>query len=185
MKILLVPFSDGEFIFKTDNTLIKSSREYFQPDFVKTLDAAPALVVRIDKSAKYVSAKFAKRYYSGITTGINLCPNDLVQSAYYLDNTTFFTDKFINVNNIHSNSGADAISVSIRFDAGDKSILIDKKELPSGDRINQIIENSTKFATLKCGDLIFIELSAPIPVVKGDSVNMGHFTSAELEVFIR
>ncbi len=185
MKILLVPFLNGEFIFKTDNTLIKSSREYFQPDFVEALGAAPAFVVRIDKSAKYVSAKFAKRYYSEITTGINLSPFNLVQSAYYLDNTTFFTDKFININNIHSYSGADAISLNLRFVAGEKTIIIEKKDFPTQKQINQIIENSTKFATLKCGDLIYVELAFPAPVVKGDSVIMDHFSSPELEVFIR
>lgn len=193
MKILVYPFLTKEFIYKTDNTLIKSSREFFIPGYVTALSVAPALVFRIDKSAKYVSAKFAHRYYSQMSVGLNLYPVNLIPTdfkegkyfpgtvAFTMDNTTFISEDTCHVKELFNRD----TGVELIFRAGPEIKKFPLKNLPGKEVLNNVIESSTINTTLKSGDLVYIELCAPLFISAGDYIAFDHISGSPAELFIR
>jgi hypothetical protein len=196
MKILLVPFKTKEFIYKTDNTFIRGSEEFFIPEFVTELGASPSMVVRIEKSAKYVSEKFASRYYSELSTGINLYPFDLLnidnESSFYLkgskaftlDNTTFCSKLFVPKKQMLSQD-CQISKKNLEFSTGKMTLSLSMQGLPGEAEINKIIEKASKYATLKCGDLIFMDLSDPAEVCKGEEILLCHPSGPRVNLFIK
>ncbi|MCK9305462.1 MAG: hypothetical protein PHP30_04710 [Bacteroidales bacterium] len=195
MKILLYSFVTKEFLYKTDNTLIKSSREFFIPVTVTALSVTPALVFRIDKSAKYVSAKFAHRYYSQMAVGLNLYPVNLIplatdykgngylpgSVAFTMDNTSFISEEMCPVKALFNRESG----IELIFRTGSEIREFSAKDLPRKEELNSIIESSTINTTLKSGDLIYLELCAPVSVSAGDYVALDHISGSPVELFIR
>jgi 2-keto-4-pentenoate hydratase/2-oxohepta-3-ene-1,7-dioic acid hydratase in catechol pathway len=64
---------------KAKNALLQPGRPFYYPDFSKDVHYEAELVVRICKNGKHIAEKFARKYYSQLTIGIDFTARDLQQ----------------------------------------------------------------------------------------------------------
>ncbi len=88
MKIICVAKNYGErasdeaiFFLKPDTALLRNNDPFYIPDFTRQVDYECELVVRIDRVGRCIDRKFAHRYYSSVTLGIDFTARDLLDGA--------------------------------------------------------------------------------------------------------
>ena len=73
MKVLCTEFSaQGTVSTVTagDDMLLRVNQDFYVPEFAEYLSCVPQVVVKIDKLGKYISERFANRYYNQMAPGI-------------------------------------------------------------------------------------------------------------------
>lgn len=143
---------------KPDTALLPKSMPFFYPSFSKDVHYEAELVVKIDRVGKNISKKFAHKYYSELSVGIDFTARDL-QSKYKEQGLPWERAKafdgsapvgeFIPKANIQDLNNVD-FSLKINGDL--------KQKGNTGNMlfsIDAIIEYVSQFFTLKIGDLIF------------------------------
>lgn len=137
----------------------EKNKPFFLPYFSEQIEYETELVVRIDKLGKYISSKFAYKYYNEVTVGIDLTARDLQNKLRSAGNPWEISKGFD-----QSAIIGDFIKLS---DAGndiqdiDFSLNLNGEKVQNGCTsdmifgVDKIIEYVSKFFTLKIGDLIF------------------------------
>ncbi len=143
---------------KLESSLNREGKPFFVPDFAERFDYETEVVVRINKLGKNIAERFAHRYYSEVTVGIDFTARDL-QEKLRADGLPWDLCK-----------GFDGAAAIGQF--------VDKSELPeiqnlnfrldvdgqtvqqgwTGDMmfsVDRIVSYVSQFFTLKTGDLIF------------------------------
>jgi acylpyruvate hydrolase len=173
------------FFLKPDTSLLKE-QDFYYPNFTNDLHFECEIVVKIDKVGKNIDSKFAAKYYSEITLGIDFTARDLQQKckdkglpwekAKGFDNSAPISTKWIKLSDI------DFKSSEFYFYQNDKL----KQHGLTKDMIfsiDQIIAHLSKFITLKTGDLIFTGTPAGVgPVAIGDCLK-GKLNNEEMFTF--
>lgn len=67
--------SDGLISCRPDTTIEYEDRDFYVPDGAESLSFAPALFVRMGRSGKCISRKFAGRYFESVCPGVLLYVN--------------------------------------------------------------------------------------------------------------
>ena len=183
MNIVVFSVNNSGFYFKTDNTLVKGSKDFFVPDIVERLYVSPSFIVKINKSAKCVSLNYAERYYNETGVGCVLYPLNLIENttllssgiALSLDYSAYTCENFIDK---HKLSG------EIVFKIGGNQFVF-----PIGDdilcKVDLAIERITRYCTLKSGDLIFIELGGMNEISISEEISITYSKLPPLSFFIR
>jgi 2-keto-4-pentenoate hydratase/2-oxohepta-3-ene-1,7-dioic acid hydratase in catechol pathway len=65
------------FFMKPDTSILKNGSDFYYPDFTKDLHHECELVIKIDKNGKNIAEKFADKYYSSMSLGIDFTARDL------------------------------------------------------------------------------------------------------------
>jgi acylpyruvate hydrolase len=161
------------FFLKPDTALLKEKDFYF-PNFTNDLHYECEIVVKIDKVGKNIVEKFANKYYSEITLGIDFTARDLQQrckekglpweKAKGFDNSAPISSKWIDL------SAIDFKNTEFNFY---QNGILKQKGLTSDMifSIDQIISYVSKYITLKTGDLIYTGTPSGVgPVQIGDEL---------------
>lgn len=61
--------------------MLLKNQPFFYPEFSQRIEYETELVVRIDKVGKSIEERFAHKYYSSVTVGIDFTARDLQQQA--------------------------------------------------------------------------------------------------------
>jgi 2-keto-4-pentenoate hydratase/2-oxohepta-3-ene-1,7-dioic acid hydratase in catechol pathway len=69
------------FFLKPDVALLKDGSDFYYPEFTKELHYECEIVVKIDKTGKNIAEKFAHKYYSEFTLGLDMTARDLQQKC--------------------------------------------------------------------------------------------------------
>jgi 2-keto-4-pentenoate hydratase/2-oxohepta-3-ene-1,7-dioic acid hydratase in catechol pathway len=163
--------SEPLFFFKPETALLKE-KDFFYPKFTNDLHYECEIVVRIDKVGKNIEEKFASKYYSEITLGIDFTARDIQQickdnglpweKAKGFDFSAPISTKWIKI-------------MDLDFQATEFCFYQNDQLKQHGFvrdmifSIDQIICYVSKFITLKTGDLIFTGTPAGVgPVKIGD-----------------
>lgn len=80
MNIVVRTFS-GKIIVRPDTTWVRKDEDFYVPDFIDSLSAAPVLCARISRPGKCISQRFAERYYDTVGEGLLLYPENLIDSS--------------------------------------------------------------------------------------------------------
>lgn len=145
---------NGSVVVRPDTSWKRGNDDFYAPEFVDRLTAAPVLFVRICKAGRSVAAKFADRYYDSVGCGLLLYPENLIDgspegfaTACCLDRTTYLTfpemDRQCLGNRFLLESGN-----SVFFDS----------PVPGNEEVCKAIENVSRFCYLRTGDYLAIEL---------------------------
>lgn len=154
---------------KGDSALLKDSKPFFIPDFSNEIHYETEIVIKIDRLGKNIAQRFAQRYYSELTVGIDFTARDLqnrlrseglpweISKAF--DNSaaigTFISiDRVGDINRIPFHLDINGHKVQ----AGNTSDMIFK--------IDEIVAYVSRFFTLKIGDLIYTGTPAGVGPVK-------------------
>lgn len=166
--------SSPVFFLKPDTAVLKDGSDFYYPEFTKDLHFECELVVRIDKAGKNISEKFAPKYYSKFSLGIDFTARDLQKQckeqglpweiAKSFDNSAPISNLFIE----KSQFGPDKLTFYLlkngeRVQTGNAAEML--------FTIDQLISYVSKFITLKTGDLIFTGTPSGVgPVKIGDTL---------------
>lgn len=159
---------------KPDSALITGNRPFYLPEFTQDLHYETELVVRIHKLGRHIEERFAHKYYSEITVGIDFTARD-VQQRLKSQGLPWELAK-----------GFDGSAVLGEWVAlGDRNIQDLRFHLEKNGQtvqqghtadmlfhVNQIISFVSRYFTLKIGDLIYTGTPAGVGKVDiGDRLN--------------
>ena len=159
------------FFMKPDVALLKEG-DFYYPNFTKDLHFECEIVVKIDKVGKNIEEKFASKYYSEITLGIDFTARDLQsqckekglpwEKAKAFDNSAPISSKWIKIAELYFEKTEFIFSQNgeVRQVGKTTEMLFS---------IDQLIAYVSQFVTLKTGDLIYTGTPSGVgPVAIGD-----------------
>ena len=65
------------YFLKSDICIHRESQKFFYPEFTNDLHYECELVVKINRLGKYIDTKFAHKYYSHVSLGLDLTARDI------------------------------------------------------------------------------------------------------------
>jgi len=159
------------FFMKPDVALLKEG-DFYYPNFTKDLHFECEIVVKIDKVGKNIEEKFASKYYSEITLGIDFTARDLQsqckekglpwEKAKAFDNSAPISSKWIKIAEL------DLEKTEFIFSQNGEVRQVGKTT-DMLFSIDQLIAYVSQFVTLKTGDLIYTGTPSGVgPVAIGD-----------------
>jgi 2-keto-4-pentenoate hydratase/2-oxohepta-3-ene-1,7-dioic acid hydratase in catechol pathway len=158
--------SEPVIFMKADSSLLKDGKPFFIPGFSSEVQYETEIVVKIGRLGKNIAPRFAYRYYSEVTVGIDLTARDLQRSlragAFPWEICKAFDDsavtgKFIPLDELEN--GINNLSFHLEINN------ITVQEGNTRDQIfktDEIIAYASRFFTLKMGDLIYTGTPAGI-----------------------
>jgi 2-keto-4-pentenoate hydratase/2-oxohepta-3-ene-1,7-dioic acid hydratase in catechol pathway len=159
------------FFMKPDVALLKEG-DFYYPNFTKDLHFECEIVVKIDKVGKNIEEKFASKYYSEITLGIDFTARDLQsqckekglpwEKAKAFDNSAPISSKWVKITELDFEKTEFIFSQNgeVRQVGKTTDMLFS---------IDQLITYVSQFVTLKTGDLIYTGTPSGVgPVAIGD-----------------
>jgi 2-keto-4-pentenoate hydratase/2-oxohepta-3-ene-1,7-dioic acid hydratase in catechol pathway len=162
------------FFMKPDTALLKEGNDFYYPSFTKDLHYECELIFKIEKNGKHVQEKFASKYYSQISLGIDFTARDLQMKckekglpweiAKSWEHSAPISNTWINISDLDLSKLAFSLKLN-----GD--IVQTGKTSDMIFNIDQLISYVSIFMTLKTGDLIYTGTPSGVGSVKiGDKL---------------
>ncbi len=160
---------------KPDTAILGKVADFYIPAFSDEIHHEIELVIKIDKVGKYIDEKFAHKYYSEITVGIDFTARDLQKKL---------KDKGLPWEKAKAFDGSAVVGTFIPVADLDVENL-DFELLKNGStqqkgntqqmlwKVNELIAYTSQFFTLKKGDLIFTGTPSGVSKVVADDVLEG------------
>ncbi len=168
---------------KPDSALIRKGMPFFVPDFAERFDYEAEIVVRIDRIGKDIAERFAHRYYTELTVGIDFTARDLQQKlrrqGLPWDVCKGFDGSAAVGEFVGKDGFADLQDLDFHLD-------IDGTTVQTGHTadmrftIDQIVAYCSRFFTLKTGDLIFTGTPAGVGPVREYQLLEGYIGTRKL-----
>jgi 2-keto-4-pentenoate hydratase/2-oxohepta-3-ene-1,7-dioic acid hydratase in catechol pathway len=143
---------------KPESALLLNNKPFFYPDFSTDIQYETEIVVKIDRLGKSIAPKFANRYYSEITVGIDFTARDIQKRCKEKGHPWEIAKAFDNSapvgRMIAKTVYPDIQNINFHLDINGATV----QQGNTRDMIftiDQIIAYTSKFFTLKIGDLIY------------------------------
>ena len=157
---------------KSDSSLLKDGKPFFIPDFSSEIHYETELVVKIDRLGKNIAERFAHRYYSEVTVGIDFTARDLQrrlrEQGLPWEISKAFDNSAVIGTFIPLEEAGNVNQLSFHLDMNGKTV----QQGNTADMlfsVDQIIAYVSRFFTLKIGDLIYTGTPVGVgPVCIGD-----------------
>ena len=157
---------------KADSALLKDGKPFFIPDFSSEIHYETELVVKIDRLGKNIAERFAHRYYSEVTVGIDFTARDLQrrlrEQGLPWEISKAFDNSAVIGTFIPLEKAGNVNQLSFHLDMNGKTV----QQGNTADMlfsVDQIIAYVSRFFTLKIGDLIYTGTPVGVgPVSIGD-----------------
>jgi acylpyruvate hydrolase len=160
------------FFMKPDTSILKNGSDFYYPDFTKDLHHECELVIKIDKNGKNIAEKFADKYYSSMSLGIDFTARDLQaeckskglpwEKAKSFEHSAPISTDWVSADNL----------IEAKFSLKKNGELVQSGAVTEMIfNINQIISYVSRYMTLKTGDLIYTGTPSGVgPVKIGDKL---------------
>lgn len=155
---------------KPKSAVLLPEKPLYYPEFTDDLQYECEMVIRINKNGKYIQEKFAKKYYSEVTLGIDFTARDLQREQQKKGLPWEIAKGF-------DGSAAVGTMVPITAETDVNNIVFQLKlngeTVQEGHSrnmiftVDKIITYASKFFTLNIGDLIFTGTPAGVGQVNG------------------
>lgn len=157
---------------KSDSSLLKDGKPFFIPDFSSEIHYETELVVKIDRLGKNIAERFAHRYYSEVTVGIDFTARDLqrrlCEQGLPWEISKAFDNSAVIGTFIPLEEAGNVNQLSFHLNMNGKTV----QQGNTADMlfsVDQIIAYVSRFFTLKIGDLIYTGTPVGVgPVSIGD-----------------
>lgn len=158
-KELNNPIPEEPILFiKPDSALLRNNETFFIPDWTQDCHYEAELFVRINRPGKHIQQKFANTYYDSVGIGIDITARDVQakckEKGHPWERAKGF-DGSAPVSKLIPLKGLPSIN-NIRF-----SLNKNGEQVQDGNTtdmlfpVDQLIEEISKYFTLKIGDFIF------------------------------
>jgi 2-keto-4-pentenoate hydratase/2-oxohepta-3-ene-1,7-dioic acid hydratase in catechol pathway len=159
---------------KPDTALLRES-DFYYPSFSKNIHFECELVIKIDKVGKHIDEKYAHKYYSSVSLGIDFTARDLQDDckkngspweiAKAFDHSAALSNLWLPL----TENPWESLTFSFFLNDEQKQLGLTQDMIFNAD---QIIAYASKFFTLKTGDLIFTGTPAGVgPLQIGDKLS--------------
>lgn len=164
--------ADEPVLFTKGDTPLRPGLPFFIPDFAETFEYEAEVVVRISRVGKFIAERFAHRYYTDVTIGIDFTARDLqrklVKAGLPWTLSKAFDGSAAMGEWVHKDTlGAPLEALPFHLD-------IDGNTVQRGNTadmlysIDRLVSYASQFFMLKTGDLLFTGTPAGVgPVAIG------------------
>ncbi|MGN0007417.1 MAG: fumarylacetoacetate hydrolase family protein [Alistipes sp.] len=164
----------GEYLtVRPDSAVLRENDDFYMPAFSADVVCGCGVLVRINRLAKCLAAKYAARCYDAIGAGAAFVARDIVRQAVAAgrpcDEAYCFDRSFV-VSPVWIEAEAVGETVGLRATIGERQICMDIANLRS--LIDEGVSRASYLATLKTGDMVFIGLPASTEVKAGDGIEV-------------
>ena len=171
---------------KADSALLTGGKPFFIPDFTQQCDYETELVVRISHLGRSIPERFAHRYYTEVTVGIDFTARDLQQRL---------REKGLPWDLCKGFDGSAAVGEWVPLDElGDVQDLhfrldINGQTVQHGHtadmlyRVDELVSFVSRYFMLKTGDLIFTGTPAGVGPVHIDDHLVGYLEGRKVLEF--
>jgi len=168
---------------KPDTAMLQKQFPFVIPEFTNDVHHEIELVVKINKVGKYISTKYASRYYDEITVGLDFTARD-VQDALKSKGLPWEKAKGFDGSAVLGElvskadyEGQDAINFELTNNGNVVQSGSTKQMLW---QIDELIAEVSKYFTLKTGDLIYTGTPAGVAKVNPGDVLEGFLEGKKL-----
>lgn len=173
---------DPVVFLKPDTSILLKKQPFFIPEFSNEVHHEVELLVKITKVGKHIDKKFAHKYYDEIGLGIDFTARDLQQQL---------KEKGLPWEKAKAFDGAALIGAFVpksKFTDVNKisfSLESNEKVVQTGNsshmlwKIDDLIEYTSKYFTLKIGDVIFTGTPSGVAKVAPNDVLTGFIEGEE------
>ena len=172
------------FFCKPDSAILPRSNPLYIPEWTNDLHYEVELIVKIDRLGKNIEAEFADRYYSTIGLGIDFTARDVQEEmkkkslpwekAKAFDGSAVISKDFISLGELNDRT-------NIRFSLKKNGEIVQSgQSLDMIFSFDKIIENVSKYMTLKIGDFIFTGTPSGVGPVKIGDVLEGYLEEKKM-----
>jgi len=143
---------------KPDSALLLDNKPFFYPDFSADIQYETEIVLKFDRLGKRISPKFAHRYFSEITVGIDFTARDLQKACREKGHPWEIAKSFDNsaaIGRVMPKSKfPDMQNINFRLDINGTTVQQGntKDMIFSAD---QLIAHVSRYFIVKMGDLLF------------------------------
>ncbi len=143
---------------KPDTALMRKRDKFYIPDFSSDIHYELELVVRINRIGKRIQSRYARKYFDKISLGIDFTARD-IQAKLKAKGLPWEKAKAFDL----SAALGELIDVTSEMDINNLNFELHKngEVVQKGNtgqmifKVDQLIENVSKYFTLKIGDLIY------------------------------
>ena len=163
MNIVVKTVSE-HILVRPDTTWKRNNEDMYVPSFVKRMDWCPVLSLRISRSGRFISPRFAHRYYDAIGIGVLLYPRlygpdddlltlqELFAQGCCINHTSLVPTPAYGPERI----AECRFSLSLSAEDNKEGFCFD---CPSRDELDLALSKASEVAWLRTGDILCIELS--------------------------
>lgn len=157
---------------KPDSALLKNNKPFYIPDFTEELHYETELIVKINRLGKNISSGFADRYFTEIGLGVDFTARDiqrkLKENGHPWEICKAFDNSAVIGNFLPVSELGNIQEIEFRLEINGNVV----QKGNSGDMIfpiKELIAYTSKFFTLKIGDILFTGTPAGVgKVFQGD-----------------
>lgn len=156
-----------------DTALLLNHKPFFIPDYATPCSYQASIVYKINRLGRYITPRFAKRYYDSITVGIAFTAENLfkqcVEEGLPWDISKGFDGsaaigQFVNLTDL--TNGLSDTTFTIKED---NKIVQQAKVTDSNFNIDEIVSYISQYYTLRQGDLIYLGFPCNSNIAKIDT----------------
>lgn len=156
---------------KPDSAILPKKNPFFIPPFSRDIHYEVEILVKINKVGKYISEKFAHKYYDEIGLGIDFTARDIQQhckeNGMPWEKAKAFDGSAV-IGEFYAKEEFDLKNVKFQLDKNGE-IVQDGNTNAMLWKTNELISYVSQFFTLKKGDIIFTGTPAGVgKVVEND-----------------
>lgn len=190
MNILVSPYGEGSFYFRSDSTLIRMLTDFYMPDYIDSLSVVPALFIRSCRSGKAVQSKFISRYFGQFSCGLLLkastnsdkvSSTDSVFVQNALDYSTVVPYTLIPLEKLDG-----FIAESRPFEI--KVNGISRAEIKSCPDLAVLCSRAadiSRYCSVRTGDFFAFELGEPVSVGKNERITAHFGIEGNIGIIVR
>lgn len=172
--------SEPIFFMKPDTALLRNNDPFYIPSFTREVHYECELVVKVNRVAKYIDRRFARRCYDEVGLGIDFTARDIQRDAIAhglpwerakaFDHSAAISPQFLSLEELPS---IDALHFELAVNGEVRQTGFTGDMLFS---VDEILSYVSQYMTLKIGDLIYT--GTPVGV---GAVAVGDNLQASLE----
>ncbi|ATA71908.1 MULTISPECIES: fumarylacetoacetate hydrolase family protein [Capnocytophaga] len=160
---------------KPDTAIHNTELPYYIPEFTSNLHHEVELILKINQNGKFISEKFAHKYYDEIGLGIDFTARD-IQSSLKKDGLSWEKAKSFDgsaiIGDFVQKSTLDLTNISFRLEKNGQTVQQGSSNQMLWN-FDQIVSECSKYFTLRKGDLIFTGTPANVGQVLANDILEG------------
>lgn len=174
--------SEPVVFLKPDTAILLKKQPFFIPDFSNNVQHEVELLVKINRVGKYISSKFAHKYYEHIGLGIDFTARDvqqtLKQKGLSWEKAKAFDGSAVVGKWVPKTNFQDLNNISFSLKRNDELVQSGNTQNMLW-HIDELIAYVSQFFTLKIGDIIFTGTPAGVGPVQADDMLTGFIENEE------
>ena len=178
--------SEPVIFLKPDTAILKDDEPFYHPDFSNEIHHEVEIVLKINKVGKNIEAKFAHKYYEEIGIGIDFTARDLQnklkEKGLPWEKAKAFNGSAPVSGFVLKSKFSDLTNLNFHLEVNGEIRQKGNTEMMLWN-FNEIIEDISKYFTLKTGDLIFTGTPAGVGKVSVGDVLKAFIEGDEMMSF--